>query len=385
MTNNFGPLAGITIIDLTSVVLGPYATQILGDYGAEVIKVEPPSGDIMRQVAPSKNPLMGHIFINANRNKRSVVLDLTSIQGRQKMYKMCQKADVLAFNMRPQAMAKMGLDWQTLHAINPKLIYCGAYGFSEDGPYAGLPAFDDIIQGACGIPWLMQKSGSPYPRYVPTTFADRVTALNMVHAIMAAIIARFRIGLGQKIEVPMFECLLQFVLGEHLAGKTWSPAIGEMGYRRLLDENRKPYKTLDGYLCLLIYNDKQWKNFVQFFSHTEELLLNPKFSTIEGRHRNADELFAFIQQTMLKKSTADWMKILSSRDIPVFPVMNLDDLLTDEHLLKTKAWVELQHPFEGTIVQFRPPIKMSHTPLSIRRPPPLLGEHNLEVFQEFGC
>ena len=206
----------------------PYATQILGDYGADVIKVEPPSGDIMRHAGPMQHPGMGHIFINANRNKRSIVLDLKKPRDHAALLKLCETADVLTFNIRPGSMARLGLSYEVLQKINPRLIYCGAYGYSEGGPYSDFPAYDDLIQGAACIPWLMTQSGSAEPRYVPATFADRVTALNMVHAVMAAIIARDKkggTGLGQSVEVPMFECLLQFVLGEHLGGETWQPPL----------------------------------------------------------------------------------------------------------------------------------------------------------------
>ena len=211
-----GALAGLRVIDLTGVVLGPYATQILGDYGADVIKIEPPGGDIMRHAGPMKHEGMGHIFINANRNKRSVVLDLRQEAQRAQLLTLCKTADVLTYNIRPVSMARLGLSFDTLHALNPKLVVCGAYGYSEGGPYSDWPAYDDLIQGAACVPWLMSQSGSPEPRYVPATFADRVTGLNMVHAVLAAVIARYRTGLGQHVEVPMFECLLQFVLAEHL-------------------------------------------------------------------------------------------------------------------------------------------------------------------------
>jgi len=200
-----GALAGIRVIDMTGVVLGPYATQILGDYGADVIKIEPPGGDIMRHAGPMQHPGMGHIFINANRNKRSVVLDLKQAADRATLLQLCATADVLAYNIRPASMARLGLSWDAVRAVNPRIVYCGAYGYSEGGPYTDWPAYDDLIQGAACIPWLMTQSGSPEPRYVPATFADRVTGLNMVHAIMAALLARVRTGRGQSVEVPMFD------------------------------------------------------------------------------------------------------------------------------------------------------------------------------------
>ncbi len=374
-----GALAGLRVIDMTGVVLGPYATQILGDYGADVIKIEPPGGDIMRHAGPMKHPGMGHIFINANRNKRSVVLDLRQPEQREQLIALCKTADVLTYNIRPASMARLGLSFETLHALNPRLVVCGAYGYSEGGPYSEWPAYDDLIQGAACIPWLMTQSGSTEPRYVPATFADRVTGLNMVHAVLAAVIARYRTGLGQHVEVPMFECLLQFVLGEHLGGETWQPAIAPMGHSRMLAANRKPYQTQDGYICALMYNDAHWQSFLKLIGRPELFLSDPRFTTQGERIKHIDALYAFVGEHLRTRSSETWMKELAANDIPVMPMMKLDDLLTDPHLTATQAWVDVQHPHEGTLRQFRPPVRMSATPTGIWRPAPRLGEHTEEV------
>ncbi len=374
-----GALAGLRVIDMTGVVLGPYATQILGDYGADVIKIEPPGGDIMRHAGPMKHPGMGHIFINANRNKRSVVLDLRQPEQREQLLALCKTADVLTYNIRPASMARLGLSFETLHALNPRLVVCGAYGYSEGGPYSEWPAYDDLIQGAACIPWLMTQSGSTEPRYVPATFADRVTGLNMVHAVLAAVIARYRTGLGQHVEVPMFECLLQFVLGEHLGGETWQPAIAPMGHSRMLAANRKPYQTQDGYICALMYNDAHWQSFLKLIGRPELFLSDPRFTTQGERIKHIDALYAFVGEHMRTRCSETWMKELAANDIPVMPMMKLDDLLTDPHLTATQAWVDVQHPHEGTLRQFRPPVRMSATPTGIWRPVPRLGEHTEEV------
>ncbi len=374
-----GALAGLRVIDMTGVVLGPYATQILGDYGADVIKIEPPGGDIMRHAGPMKHPGMGHIFINANRNKRSVVLDLRQPEQREQLLALCKTADVLTYNIRPASMARLGLSFETLHALNPRLVVCGAYGYSEGGPYSEWPAYDDLIQGAACIPWLMTQSGSTEPRYVPATFADRVTGLNMVHAVLAAVIARYRTGLGQHVEVPMFECLLQFVLGEHLGGETWQPAIAPMGHSRMLAANRKPYQTQDGYICALMYNDAHWQSFLKLIGRPELFLSDPRFTTQGERIKHIDALYAFVGEHLRTRSSETWMKELAANDIPVMPMMKLDDLLTDPHLTATQAWVDVQHPHEGTLRQFRPPVRMSATPTGIWRPAPRLGEHTEEV------
>ncbi len=374
-----GALVGLRVIDMTGVVLGPYATQILGDYGADVIKIEPPGGDIMRHAGPLKHPGMGHIFINANRNKRSVVLDLRQPEQREQLLALCKTADVLTYNIRPGSMARLGLSFETLHALNPRLVVCGAYGYSEGGPYSEWPAYDDLIQGAACIPWLMTQSGSTEPRYVPATFADRVTGLNMVHAVLAAVIARYRTGLGQHVEVPMFECLLQFVLGEHLGGETWQPAIAPMGHSRMLAANRKPYQTQDGYICALMYNDAHWQSFLKLIGRPELFLSDPRFTTQGERIKHIDALYAFVGEHLRTRCSETWMKELAANDIPVMPMMKLDDLLTDPHLTATQAWVDVQHPHEGTLRQFRPPVRMSATPTGIWRPAPRLGEHTEEV------
>ena len=377
-----GALAGLRVIDLTGVVLGPYATQILGDYGADVIKIEPPSGDIIRHAGPMKHPGMGHIFINANRNKRSVVLDLKQPEQREQLLKLCKTADVLTYNIRPAAMARLGLSYDTLHAINPRMVVCGAYGYSEGGPYSDWPAYDDLIQGAVGMPWLMTQSGSHEPRYAPTTFADRVTGLNMVHAVMAAIIARYRTGVGQHVEVPMFECLLQFVMGEHLCGETWQPPLGPMGYARLMAVNRKPYATQDGHICALMYNDTHWQAFLKFVGQPDLFQTDARFGTHADRIQNIDALYGVVSQHMRTRTSAEWMKVLTAHDIPVMPMMKLDDLLTDPHLAATQGWLDIEHPFEGRLRQLRPPVRMSGTPTGLWRPAPRLGEHTEEVLSE---
>jgi crotonobetainyl-CoA:carnitine CoA-transferase CaiB-like acyl-CoA transferase len=377
-----GALAGLRVIDLTGVVLGPYATQILGDYGADVIKIEPPSGDIMRHAGPMKHPGMGHIFINANRNKRSVVLDLRQPEQREKLLALCKTADVLTYNIRPASMARLGLSFETLHALNPRLVVCGAYGYSEGGPYSDWPAYDDLIQGAAGIPWLMTQSGSPEPRYIPATFADRVTGLNMVHAVLAAVIARYRTGLGQHVEVPMFECLLQFVLGEHLSGETWQPAIAPMGYSRMLSANRKPYQTQDGYLCALMYNDAHWQAFLKLIGQADLFQTDARFNNHAERIKHIDALYAFVAEHMRQRTSAQWMQEFTAHDIPVMPMMKLDDLLSDPHLEATEAWLDVPHPHEGLLRQLRPPVRMSGTPTGLWRPAPRLGEHTEEVLSE---
>lgn len=258
-----GPLSGVRIIDMTSVVMGPVATQILGDMGADVVKIEPETGDIFRYVMPAQNKGMGAHFLNMNRNKRSVQLNLKLKNDLNKLNLLISKADILIFNLRPKSMRKLGLDYEALAAINPHLIYCGAYGFSEDGPYAGRPALDDMIQALSGMAAIQQGNGNR-PGYVNSILADKVTALVVVYSVSMALFERERSGLGQAIEVPMFETMAAFNLLEHMSGHTFNPPKGQMGYDRLLSEQRRPYKTSDGFLAVMPYTNNQWKSFLAY-------------------------------------------------------------------------------------------------------------------------
>src|SRR5258706_4071400 len=253
-----GPLAGVRVIDLTTVAMGPYATQILGDMGADVIKVESPDGDVFRYAAPARSPGMGAAYLNLNRNKRSVVLDLKKDADREKLLGLAQDADVFVYNVRPQSMRKLGLDSESLLKLNPRLICCGTYGFSERGPYAGQPAFDDIIQAMSGIAALQGHNGEAGAQDVDTIIADQAAGLNAADAISMALYERERSGLGQAIEVPMFETIVSFTLLEHMAGATFVPAVDGMGYERVLSPNRRAYPTPDGYIGLLPYTPPQW-------------------------------------------------------------------------------------------------------------------------------
>src|SRR5712672_1904613 len=277
-----GPLEGVRVLDLTSVVMGPFATQILGDFGAEVIKVEPPEGDVIRNAWPYKNPGMGSIFLNTNRNKRSIVLDLKKDAAREACLVLAKNADVLVYNVRPQAMARLKLSYEDIHPVNERIIYVGCFGFSQRGPYAAKAAYDDMIQGAAGIPWLLKKQGAAEPRYAPMIVADRSVGQQVASAVSAALYYREKSGKGQRIDVPMYEHLLQMILGDHLGGYTFEPQHGDPGYHRILAPDRRPYETKDGYLCSLIYNDKQWKAFFDVIGKPE-MFFKEEFSTQETR------------------------------------------------------------------------------------------------------
>ena len=272
-----GPLEGIRVIDLSTVVMGPYATQILCDHGASVIKVESPEGDIMRAAGPAAHPGMGHLYLTTNRGKRSVVLDLKHPDGRQALLDLCRGADAIVYNIRPQAMARLRLAYEDLCAVNPRIVYVGAFGFSQRGPYADRPAYDDLIQGMAGLPWLSLQQGAETPRYGPMILADRMVGLMVSNALLGALLHRERSGRGQKVDVPMFETLASIVLGEHLAGHLFDPPQGPVGYQRSLTPDRRPYRTRDGYLCTMIYSDKHWQNFLTAIGRSE-LFADPMFS-----------------------------------------------------------------------------------------------------------
>src|SRR5215210_4347625 len=309
-----GPLHGVRVLDLTTVVMGPYATQILADFGADVIKVESPEGDNMRWVWPFRNPGMGHIFLNANRNKRSVVLDLKKEAAREACLAIAARSDVLVYNIRPQAMARLKLSYEEVRKENEKIIYVGCFGYSQRGPYAAKAAYDDLIQGAAGVPWLLKKQGSETPRYAPIIIADRSVGQQVASAVSAALFHREKTGRGQRVDVPMFEHLLQIVLGEHLGGYTFEPQLGEPGYARMLSPDRRPYQTSDGYICALIYNDKQWRAFFDLIGR-RELLASPEYATAEGRSRNYDRVYGMVATEMKKRSTQEWIDALERADI----------------------------------------------------------------------
>jgi crotonobetainyl-CoA:carnitine CoA-transferase CaiB-like acyl-CoA transferase len=378
-----GPLDGVRVLDLTTVVMGPYATQILGDFGADVVKLEPPEGDVMRHNAPMRSRGMGHIFMNANRNKRSVVLDLKTGAGHAACLALAAKADVLIYNIRPQAMARLKLSYEDVRAVNPRIIYVGGFGYSQRGPYAAKPAYDDLIQGAIGLPWLFREAGGSSPRYLPSIVADRATALHVVNAVCAALYRREKSGAGQRIDVPMFESLLQFVLGEHLAGETFVPPEGGLGYGRMLAKGRAPYETRDGYICLLVYNDKQWRAFFELIGRPE-LLNDPKYATQEARSLDYEGAYALVAGEMKKRSTAEWIAALEAADIPVQRMNSLADLLADPHLAAIGYFREVEHPTEGRIRALAVPSEWSESVPEYRRHAPQHGEHTREVLREAG-
>ena len=379
-----GPLAGVRVIDLTTVVLGPFATQILADLGADVVKVESPEGDVLRHIAPMRNPGMGHIFLHHNRNKRSIVLDLKQPAGRDALLRLAGSGDVLIYNVRPQAMRRLRLGYEDVAAVNPRIVYVGAYGYGESGRYAGQPAYDDLIQGMVGLPWLTHAAGADRPRYVPTAITDRITGLATVNAVTSALFCRERTGKGQAVEVPMFETLAHMVLGDHMGGRTFEPPLSPARYERMLAPHRVPYATRDGYVCVLVYNDKHWRSFFKLIGREEMFESDPRFSSQEARSRNIGEVYAFVAENMLTRTSAQWLRSLKEADIPVAPLNSVDDIIDDPHLGESGFFVMTEHPTEGRLRMMAAPGAWSRTQPGALRPAPRLGEHSVEILREAG-
>jgi crotonobetainyl-CoA:carnitine CoA-transferase CaiB-like acyl-CoA transferase len=379
-----GPLAGIRVLDLTTVLMGPFATQILGDLGAEIIKVEPPEGDNIRQLGPMRNPGMGAMFLHVNRNKRSLVLDLKQPSAREALLRLARRADVLVYNTRPQAMQRLGLAYSDVREVNPAIVYVGAFGFDEAGPYAGRPAYDDLIQGAVALPWLMMRNGASEPRYVPATLCDRIVGQATANAVLAALLHRASTGKGQAVEVPMFETMAQFVLGDHFGGRTFDPPLGEAGYARLLARFRAPYRTQDGYICALVYNDKQWKSFFARINKPELFEADERFRTHAVRAERIDEVYAFVADEFRSRTTEEWERLLTEGDIPWMRMNTLDDLIDDPHLASIGFLPRVEHPSEGAMRTTGVPTRWSASPPQPPGHAPRFGEHSAEVLREAG-
>ena len=378
-----GPLTGVRILDLTAVVMGPYATQVLADLGADVIKVEAHGGDNMRAVGPMRNPGMGHLFLHLNRNKRSIVLDLKQPAGRDACLALARDCDAVLYNIRPQAMARLGLDYAAFAAVNPRIVYAGAYGFGEAGPYAGRPAYDDLIQGQTGIADLSRRQSGDVPRYAPLTLADRTVGLHMAVALVSSVLNARTTGHGQRIEIPMFEGMAHMVLGDHLAGATFDPPMGDTGYARVLAPHRKPYATQDGHICLLIYNDKHWRNFFAAIGQPEKADELP-FSSHTARAADIEAVYSYVADVVATRTTDAWLALFDAADIPASRLYSVEDLIDDPHLQATQFVRSVEHPTEGRLRTPAPLGTFDRTPTSLRRPAPRLGEHSAEVLREAG-
>jgi len=378
-----GPLDGIRVIDVTTVLLGPYGTQILGDMGADVIKVEaPPTGDIARNMGTVRRPGMGGIYLNANRNKRSLALDLKRDDAKDVLRRLLRTADVFVHNMRPEAIERLGFGYAAVSALKPDIVYVGAYGFGQAGPYRAKPAYDDAIQAASGLASLFaQRDGTP--QYVPAAMADKLVGVTLSQAVAMALVHRLRTGQGQFVEVPMFEVLVAFNLVEHINGAAYEPALGPLGYQRVTTSARRPFPTKDGHVCILPYTDAQWRSFFTAVGRPE-LMDEPGFATYSARVNTVNELYGFVASVTPTRTNAEWVEICEKGQIPCMPVVDIQALMEDEHLKAVGMFEPHHHPSEGATVLVRSPLTMTASPPAIRTHAPGFGEHSRELARELG-
>lgn len=378
-----GPLAGVKVIDLTTVLMAPLATLMLAEMGAAVTKVESPAGDTLRDIADPNGSRLGPLFLHANRGKRSVSLDLKSADGREILLRMLKGADCLVYNVRPQAMARLALSYEDVARVNPGILYVGMFGFNQIGPYAARAAYDDLIQGAAGLPWLTMQAGAPAPFYAPTAIADRYCGVYGLSQILAGLFHRERTGEGQRIDVPMFEAFVHMVLSDHLYGRTFGDA-GKAGYERLLSPQRRPYRTKDGHICVMVYNDKQWRNFAECIGEAVLFQQDERLRDIGTRTRNIDFAYGLIEQRMLRKTTAEWLDLLEKADIPVMPMHSIESLLLDPQVQASGLVRTVDDPVHGQTSSLQPPSDWSRTPPKGGLPAPELGQHTNAVLRELG-
>jgi len=374
-----GPLSGVRVVDLTSMVMGPYATQIMADMGADVIKVEPPGGDDTRYISVGPAPGMGGVFVNVNRGKRGIVLDLQSDGGKAALRALIEGADVFIHSMRSKAIAKLGFDYAAVAAINPAIVYTNCYGFGRRGPDRDRPAYDDTIQAECGLT-AVQQMLTGAPSFVGTIVADKVAGLTAVYATMMALFHRERTGEGQEVEVAMFETMAAFMLVEHANGALFDPQLGPAHYPRAVARNRKPYRTKDGHVSALIYNDKHWSLFIDA---VKPAWASDELATLQQRAGQIDRVYGLLAETFLERTTAEWLELLGTLGIPAAPLNTPDDLFDNPHL-NAVGFFETVESAHGKIRFPGIPTWFSRTPGKVAGPAPALGEDTDEVMAEIG-
>lgn len=373
-------LKGIRVLDFTTVVLGPYAGQMLGDLGADVIKIEPLAGDVFRAVRPGHHAEMGAGYLNLNRNKRSLAIDMRRPEGRAVIDRLVATADVVIHNMRAASAERLGVGFERLKGLNPRLAYCFAAGFGTGGRDEDTPAYDDTIQARSGVAAL-NALPSGEPRYLSTIVADKVGGLHLVVGTLAALAARDRTGEATCVEAPMFESMVSFLMAEQLAGRTFVPPLGRTGYDRLLSPYRKPHRTADGFIGLLPYNTQQWTRFLTLIGR-DDLAADPRVTDPVQRSRNIDMLYAIIAEALPARTSSEWLALLDERDIPCAPVNSLEDILDDPHLADVGMFVEVDHPSEGRIVNVRSPFRSASMEDDV--PAPMLGADSRALLTELG-
>lgn len=382
MTRPAGPLSGIRVVDLTRVMMGPLATHILADLGADVIKVEDAAGDSTRHYRPLRHPGMGGSFLNLNRNKRSIVLDLKREAGREALRRLIPGADAFVHSMRPNAITRLGFDYPSVRAIRPDIVYCAGQGYGSGGRYRDKAAYDDVIQAGSGIAALFGMI-SGQPAYVPTVICDKLCGHTMAWSILAALLHRERGGGGQAIEVPMLETSIDFVMMDHMVGSAFAPPLAPTGYARLLTRHRRPFATRDGYMCILPYSDANWRDMFGFLGRAD-LREDVRFHHISGRTEHIDTLYGAIADAAPRHSSAEWQEFCDERSIACMPVQGLDEVQQDPHVQDVKLFSVEQHPSEGPYNAIRSPVTFSEAPFEIRHHAPRLGEHTAEVLAELG-
>jgi formyl-CoA transferase len=377
-----GPLSGIRVVDLTQFILGPVATQILGDYGADVIKIESPEGDLNRKIGPARYPDMATLFLGMNRSKRSVVLNLKRPEALDALNRMIQDADVFVHSMRPSSAERLGVGYTAVAARNPRIVYACAPGYRQDGPYRDRPAYDDVIQGESGIAGIAELAFGE-PRYMPTVLADKFCGHILASSIGMALVHRERSGEGQEVQVPMLETMMSFNLIEHLSAGAFDKPMGELGYDRALMSFRRPFATQDGHICLMATSDAQWRGLFSACGRAD-LGSDPRFSTVAERSKRFPELYRMIGEEMAKRTTADWQARLDAADVPNGVARKLRDLPHDPYLIATGFFHRYEHPQAGPMITPSVPVQFSKTPAQIQGPPPTLGEHTRSVLSEIG-
>jgi crotonobetainyl-CoA:carnitine CoA-transferase CaiB-like acyl-CoA transferase len=385
MTAQTAVLEGIRIVDLTSVIFGPYATMMLADLGADVIKIEPLGGDTFRMVGkPVATVGMGACHMNLGRGKRSVALDLKTEQGCAVLRALLATADVFIHNIRADAIDRLGFGYDAVKAIRPDIVYVHCVGFGSDGPYAPLQAYDDIIQGLSGCTDLItHMDGNPTPRYIPMAVADKVSGLYGAQAVQAGIIHKLRTGNGQFIEVPMFEAMTHFTFEEHLFGATFVPPNGPILYSRQVDPSRQPFATLDGHLCIVLYTDNKMTQFFELVGRSD-VLQDPRFCDKITRFRNMTQFYQVLGQVLATRTTQEWVTLCRDAEIPAMPIHRAAEVLHDPHLVATGFFREREHPTEGRYLQMQPPLRFSDAAAPAYRHAPMIGEHNAEILAELG-
>lgn len=381
MPSSPGPLAGLTVVDLTSTFLGPYCTVLMAQMGARVVKVEPPGGDIVRGVGDERGSGLGPAFLAFNRGKQSVVLDLTTPDGRAALDRLVDEADVVLHNMRPRAAARLGVDADTVLARNPRVVHCAAVGYGSAGPYRDEPAYDDVVQGVSGLAAVQGGAGDP--QYVRTQVVDKTVGVMALAAVLAALVERSVSGRGQAVEVPMFESMAAYLLMEQQGARVHADRTDGTGYARTASPYRRPYRTADGVLAVLLYTDAHWRDFFALVGR-DDLAGDPSLATIRGRTRRIDELYRLVDDELARRPTAYWLPALRERHVPAMPVHTVDDLFDDEHLAAVGFFETVEHPTEGTLLHARLPWTFGRSGAPALPAAPALGQHTGATLRRLG-